>query len=104
MTDPAIIANLRDRRQTLLAKVAELDDARQLVLLTSRSGRISVEVANAQTAKIAAERSVVDAVLANTEGQKQTSDRERSMSAFPPAADFHQSDRQVRFVPDSDMS
>jgi hypothetical protein len=64
MTDPAIIASLKDRRQVLLRKVGELEEAKQLVMLEGKSGRIS---ANARTAKIVAEKTVVDAVLANTE-------------------------------------
>jgi hypothetical protein len=67
MTDPAIIASLKDRRQVLLRKVGELEDAKQLVMLEGKSGRISHEQANARTAKIVAEKTVVDAVLANTE-------------------------------------
>jgi hypothetical protein len=62
-----IIANLRDRRQSLLKKAAELDDARQLVQLNAKTGQISIEKANAETSKIAAERSIVDAVLAERE-------------------------------------
>jgi len=37
------------------------------VMLEGKSGRISHEQANARTAKIVAEKTVVDAVLANTE-------------------------------------
>lgn len=40
-----IIANLRDRRQSLLKKAAELDDARQLVQLNAKTGQISIEKA-----------------------------------------------------------
>jgi hypothetical protein len=62
-----IIANLRDRRQSLLKKAAELDGARQLVQPNAKTGQISIEKANAETSKIAAERSTVDAVLAEPE-------------------------------------
>ncbi len=67
MTETAIIKNLQHRRDQLKVKVTELDDAEQLVHLSAKTGQLTTEVANAKRAKIAAERSVVDAVLANTE-------------------------------------
>jgi hypothetical protein len=59
MTD--VIQSLQVRRQALLLKIAELDNAKQLANLQSKQGDFSTKIA-----KIAAERTVVDAVLANT--------------------------------------
>src|SRR5258708_38570727 len=67
MTETAIIKTLQHRRDQLIIKGVELIDAEQLVHLSAKTGQLTTEVANAKKATIAAERSVVNAVLANTE-------------------------------------
>jgi hypothetical protein len=62
-----VLQNLQARRQQLLSKVAELDQSQQLAMLNVKVGRISIEQANIETAKIAAERIPVAAVLESTD-------------------------------------
>jgi hypothetical protein len=65
------IRDLEDKRQTLLAHQIELDEARSIAFkrarLTPKHGGTTADETNAQTGKIAAERSVVDSELASIE-------------------------------------
>jgi len=71
MTDTDTIHDLEDQRQTLLLRQIDLDEAKSRVLKLARLyptyGGITVEETNLRTAKIAADRKLVDSALADIE-------------------------------------
>ncbi len=71
MTDTDTIRDLEDQRQTLLLRQIDLDEAKSRVLKLARLyptyGGITVEETNLRTAKIAADRKLVDSALADIE-------------------------------------
>ncbi len=69
MTDTDTIHDLEDQRQTLLLRQIDLDEPKSRVLKLARLyptyGGITVEETNLRTAKIAADRKLVDSALAD---------------------------------------